>query len=169
MTSVVNSYVSWVCWTFLVDSNCYIVALRSWELCVIFVNVSQSLPLVCRNCTLVVTQRVIGICRLHVPEDDIMYSFVVLIAKWFWVCNSRFTNRFPCWVVYYLRLEDDNGVHPSMTISLLSCLLFTAEYIVRRYTFVMTILCLIGDRLFLHKPVSSIWLIYCCLLTSWPC
>ena len=30
--------------------------------------------------------------------------------------------------------KDDIGVHPSMTIFLLSCLLFTAEYRVRRYT-----------------------------------
>ena len=43
----------------------------------------QSLPLVCRCCTLVAAQRVIGICRLRVPEDDIMYSFSVFIPSSF--------------------------------------------------------------------------------------
>ena len=43
------------------------------------VHVSQMsiiLPLVCRCCTLVAAQRVIGICRLRVPEDDIMFCIV---------------------------------------------------------------------------------------------
>ena len=40
-------------------------------MCVIFVHVSQSLPLLCRSCTLVAAQRVIGICRLRALDVDI--------------------------------------------------------------------------------------------------
>ena len=41
----------------------------------------QSLPLVCRCCTLVAAQRVIGICRLRVPEDDIMCSVLIFESR----------------------------------------------------------------------------------------